>query len=803
MKIELRITCIILLILTATFKISEVRADELPRVNIGIILDGPWEKNEGVLSILKQEILELTRGEFDVQFPTDKTIEANWSVASIRVAINKLIADPGVDMLIAAGVISSQEVCRLERIPKPVIAPVVLDPILQGLPHKNGTSGMKNLSYVHSPSRLLNEIKYFQEIVPFKNLIILTSKAFDEAVPQFIHRARDMTKEMDLRLNIVPVGTSADEALSSIPPDAQAIFIGTLFQMPAGEFQKLVQGIIDRGLPSFALWGKMDVEKGILAGMLPETFIERLTRRVALIIQRILLGEKPEEIPVAFAPKVHLTINMATARAIGIYPSWAILTEAELLNPVRQESERILNLEKVVHEALKVNLDLAASEMFVTAGEQEVNIARSNLLPQIDISTLGLVIDKDRADASFGSQAERTFSGSVKATQLLFSEPAWANLSIQRDIHKSRMFEHDQLRLDIVLSATVAYLNVLRAKTFEQIQRENLKRSRENLELAEVRQSVGYSGPSDVYRWESQIATNRKDVIKVNSQRNLAEIEMNRILNRPLEENFITEEIDLNDLNSMNQANPLLKYMKNKRDFKILRSFLAKEGLANSPEIQRLDAAISSQRRLLRSTKNAFWLPTIALQGELTHRFKQEGAGSDGSHSFNLPSNFDIDFPEIDETDWNVGLSMSFPLFKGAAKFAEKKQSLEELLQLQLERKAVIEKIEQRIRSSMHTAGASYAIIQQTQNAAEASQKNLDLVFDAYSRGAVSIIELIDAQNAALVADQGSSNAIYDFLIDLMRAERSIGKFDILRSEKSRKDFYNRLNRYYNEAIRK
>ena len=41
--------------------------------------------------------------------------------------------------------------------------------------------------------------------------------------------------------------------------------------------------------------------------------------------------------------------------------------------------------------------------------------------------------------------------------------------------------------------------------------------------------------------------------------------------------------------------------------------------------------------------------------------------------------------------------------------------------------------------------------------------------------GVLSIIDLLDAQSAALVAEQSAANATYQFLLDLMEAERAIG----------------------------
>ena len=48
--------------------------------------------------------------------------------------------------------------------------------------------------------------------------------------------------------------------------------------------------------------------------------------------------------------------------------------------------------------------------------------------------------------------------------------------------------------MDIVQAAASAYLNVLRAKSIERIQKENLKLTRENLERARIRVEIGAAG---------------------------------------------------------------------------------------------------------------------------------------------------------------------------------------------------------------------------------------------------------------------------------------------------------------------
>ena len=109
---------------------------------------------------------------------------------------------------------------------------------------------------------------------------------------------------------------------------------------------------------------------------------------------------------------------------------------------------------------------------------------------------------------------------------------------------------------------------------------------------------------------------------------------------------------------------------------------------------------------------------------------------------------------------------------------------------------SVSERIEQRVRAALHVAGSSYASIGLAREGADAARNNLELVSDAYSQGLVSIIELIDAQNAALVADLGAATAVYDFLVDWVEVERAVGRFSLFMTADERSEFFVRLEAF-------
>ena len=157
-------------------------------------------------------------------------------------------------------------------------------------------------------------------------------QALAEAVPSLRDNAIRNLAERGIEAEQVLVGDSLEEALAKIPSHTEAVYVAPLLQLPPGDFERLAEALIERRLPSFSLWGRSEVERGLLASLALDLDLDRLARRTALNLHRILLGERAEDLPLDFEKDERLTINMATARAIGVYPSFILQTEADLLN---------------------------------------------------------------------------------------------------------------------------------------------------------------------------------------------------------------------------------------------------------------------------------------------------------------------------------------------------------------------------------------------------------------------------------------------------------------------------------------
>ena len=786
----------VFLVVTISAASAYVDAQELPVVTLGVIVDGESERSMTLLDMLRSEIDALTKNEFDLRVPDDKLIIADWTRAGVEIGMGQLLGDREVDVVLGIGAIAADVAAGRGVIPKPLITPLAIDADVQGFPFDptTGGSGVHNFTYANCLASTTRDIRTFLEIHLFSKLAVIVQPALAEAMPKLPDTVLSQLAELNVEVIQVTARPTPEETVAAIPPETEAVYVLPLMRFTWDDIDVLAEGLKERGLPSFSMFGVHEVERGLLASTRTRDFWPRLARRMALNVQRVLLGEDAGTISVSLAENPRLVINMRTARAVGVFPTWLAMSGAELLHEEETEGIQRMRLIDAVMWADEANLDLAVFDHQVAAGVEVVNEAKGRIRPQVVAAASGVVIDEDRAAASFGSQAEQSFGASLGFDQVIYSEPAFANVTIQKRLQENLEFQREILRLDVIREAATAYLIVLRTLGLYEIQKENLRVTRRNLELAQIRQRIGAAGSSEVYRWESAIATAERVTVNSRENVNVTKVNLNRILNRPQDTKFVPE--DVNHLSPVFMSGDLRtwRYIYSPRGYEIFVDFMVGVGLENSVELEAIDAAIAAARRAASAARRKLYIPDFFLNAEIRQFLSRSGAGTD---PIDLP--IPNEFPQVDDTDWSVGLFGALPVFTGGINRANKRGAQEELFQLEVEREAIANRVEQRIRSALLLAGASFYSIELAQAAADAALKSLDLVTESYVTGAVSITELLDAQAAALRASEGASNTVYDFLIDLMEVERAMSSFAFFQTQEEREAFYRGVHDFMTE----
>jgi outer membrane protein len=373
---------------------------------------------------------------------------------------------------------------------------------------------------------------------------------------------------------------------------------------------------------------------------------------------------------------------------------------------------------------------------------------------------------KDSPLVSAGLFAERSRDAAISLDQLLYSDSASANLKIQKELQRARLASLEEFELDVVQAATTTYYTVLNARSQLAVQENNLRITRANLELAEDRVRIGTSTSADVYRWQAELA--RAQILVLNTRAALRQSweTLNRILRKPLGGRIALKQASYDEPFVMSRQE-FDQMVRSPDDYARFSRFYIDRALRQAPELEQLDAQIAAKRREFVSQKRAYWLPDFSVGGSYTDNLDQSGLGAG---------------PQAgqDMNDWSVGIQATLPLFSGGLKKANVSRASFELRQLESLRASTATRVEETVRNQLHAAFAAYFQIPLSATAAEASRKNFELVSDAYARGTVNIIELLDAQDTSLAASAAAAESLYNFLITIMSMQRAIGSYDYL-----------------------
>lgn len=129
------------LTVVTAFAVTTVKADEgrsgptqaaeqapvaaLPVVNIGVVFDGPWVRKDEIAALFQQEIRALSERDFDIRFP--RIVPGDWTIEAVQRNLSSLLADPGIDLVLTMGILVSNEAIQRRDLPKPMIAPFVIN----------------------------------------------------------------------------------------------------------------------------------------------------------------------------------------------------------------------------------------------------------------------------------------------------------------------------------------------------------------------------------------------------------------------------------------------------------------------------------------------------------------------------------------------------------------------------------------------------------------------------------------------------------------------------------------------------
>ena len=272
------------------------------------------------------------------------------------------------------------------------------------------------------------------------------------------------------------------------------------------------------------------------------------------------------------------------------------------------------------------------------------------------------------------------------------------------------------------------------------MRRRNAENTRRNLEISRVREEVGLAGRSDYLRWVSQLARDKQTLLSAEASRRQAETELLRILHRPANQPFRTMEAGIDDPLAL-VANPRTQaFLDTPSKWATFMEYAVHTALQNAPEIKQAEARAHGPAARVELRPGA---PSIYRTWRWC-RMARSTPEKSGAGSLSVPG-------APDDESWSVSLLATLPLLTGGQRGAERSQARHEVRASEADRASVMDGIEARTRLVLHRTASSWPAIDLSREAQAAADENLANVTEAYARGAVSVTDLIDAQETALI----------------------------------------------------
>jgi len=742
-------------------------------LNLAVIeTEASPQQNYPIQQQFKDELLALLGGQHQVNL-IPYTLGASASADEANRVLDDAYANPDVDMVLVLDVAANQSFGLRSSFLKPTFLPLVFNAQLTGYPFSDGASNTENLSYLTREFDFAEELEVLREVTPFTRAVLVTDPRLANSIEtDRLQAGIRQASEIGVTLTIDVFEGNPSDLVDSWSADVDSVLLGFFAGYSDAEVVELIDAISARGIPTFSLIGEEFVRLGALATSIPATDWQRLARRNGFNIEDVLLGGDAGELPVFFESSRRLMINMDTSRRLRVAPRFAVLSDAVQINEENADVEITYSLNDVARLAVRENLEFVVQRLRAEIATLDVDEVRSALLPQLS-SRASFTTRRDTLATRSGFFAKDTSDGYLTLSQSLFSEKLWSSLTIQKYLNLAEQELLREVELDITKIAVDTYLSILVSRTDLEQQRFNLDITRENYRLAENRVQVGSENSADLYRWESELANAKQAVLSANALYEQQRQILNQILNRPIDEEFSTTVETLENPMLLISDRRLIDLIQNIYDIQALAEYFVNLGLERAPEIKQVDAQLAAARRQLKSDERAFWLPEVNLIADYRSNFEENrvmGSGFSG------------------EDDWTVGVEVTLPLYQGGVRSARKSKSALTVQQRYSEKLNAQNLVERDIRNAVQATIASFNSIELAEQSENASLQNYNLVSESYNLGGVSIVTLLDAQEALVAARQNAMNAGYTFLLDLMELQRASGAFDFFLTDPLREE---------------
>ena len=249
------------------------------------------------------------------------------SLSELPQAARDLVAH-GVDVIVASGEGQAPKAAQMATSRIPIVFLGASDPVAAGLV-KSIARPAGNLTGIADPDFELvpKRMEIFRELVPRLRRILLVYDATNAEAIRRLGVHRDAARRLGLTLVERPVQT--EEEARAIIGGAQKSEVDGLFDprlLTLNIPGLLMELALQRAMPTM-FYDSFFVDRTGLASYGANSY--ELGRQAARLVEKILKGAKPADLPVEQPTKFGLVLNLRTAKALGLTIPQSLLLRAD------------------------------------------------------------------------------------------------------------------------------------------------------------------------------------------------------------------------------------------------------------------------------------------------------------------------------------------------------------------------------------------------------------------------------------------------------------------------------------------
>ncbi|MBV9190637.1 MAG: ABC transporter substrate-binding protein [Betaproteobacteria bacterium] len=233
------------------------------------------------------------------------------------------------DVLFAFGATATDIAAKATRT-VPIVALVNADPVQSGLVKELARPGGNVTGiWLQGPELAKKRVELIKQLVPGIRRLAVFFDPSSVGGPQMVKYAADAAQQVGIETNLMELAGAEDIARMAArvkTAKSQALFVETSVRLYQQHRAAILENVAKLRLPA-VYNGRFIVREGGLASYGVDGSVQ--TRRAAYFVDRILKGARAADLPMEQPTQFQLTINLKTAKTLGIKVPSALLTRAD------------------------------------------------------------------------------------------------------------------------------------------------------------------------------------------------------------------------------------------------------------------------------------------------------------------------------------------------------------------------------------------------------------------------------------------------------------------------------------------